>query len=47
MSEIVATEQCFASGRYSKRKRTQITYCIDEMDVSDTESDFPSVQTKV
>jgi hypothetical protein len=47
MSEIADNEQCFASGRYSKRKRTQVTYCMDEMDVSDTESDFENVATKV
>jgi hypothetical protein len=37
----------FASGRYSKRKRTQVNYHMDEMDVSDSESDFEHVQVKV
>ncbi|KAF2825884.1 hypothetical protein CC86DRAFT_351960 [Ophiobolus disseminans] len=47
MSQTTATEQCFASGRYSKRKRTQVTYFMDELDVSDTESDFEDgVQAK-
>jgi hypothetical protein len=47
MSEIAGNEQCFGSGRYSKRKRTQVTYCMEEMDVSDSEADFEHVQTKV
>jgi hypothetical protein len=37
----------FASGRYSKRKRTQVNYHMDELDVSDSESDFEHVQVKV
>jgi hypothetical protein len=47
MSDVAVNEQTFASGRYSKRKRTQVSYHMDEMDVSDSESDFESVQTKV
>jgi len=47
MSDVAVNEQTFASGRYSKRKRTQVTYHMDELDVSDTESDFESVPTKV
>jgi hypothetical protein len=48
MSQTATTEQTFASGRYSKRKRTQIKYCMDELDVSDNESDFETaLQTKV
>jgi hypothetical protein len=39
-------EETFASGRYSKRKRTQITYTMDEMDFSDTEADFEVIQEK-
>jgi hypothetical protein len=40
-------QTCFASGRYSKRKRTQVNYHMDELDVSDSESDFEHVQVKV
>jgi hypothetical protein len=47
MSEISVDQQTFASGRYSKRKRTQVTYYMDELDVSDSESDFEGVQVKV
>jgi hypothetical protein len=47
MSETMANQQTFASGRYSKRKRTQVTYFMDELDVSESESDFEGVQTKV
>jgi len=47
MSQTSPIEQTFASGRYSKRKRTQVTYFMDELDVSDAESDFESVQAKV
>jgi hypothetical protein len=47
MSEIAANQQTFASGRYSKRKRTQVTYFMDELDVSESESDFEGVQAKV
>jgi hypothetical protein len=47
MSEIEVNEQSYASGRYSKRKRTQVTYYMDELDVSDSESDFEEVQVKV
>jgi hypothetical protein len=47
MSDVAVNEQTFASGRYSKRKRTQVTYHMDELDVSDTESDFESVPKKV
>lgn len=38
----------FASGRYSKRKRTQVTYHMDELEVSDSEtSDYERPQMKV
>jgi hypothetical protein len=47
MSDVAANEQSFASGRYSKRKRTQVTYYMDELDVSDSESDFESAPAKV
>jgi hypothetical protein len=48
MSDVAAAStDTFASGRYSKRKRTQITYHLDELDVSDSESDFDSPQAKV
>ena len=39
--------QTFASGRYSKRKRTQVTYHLDDLDYSDSESDFERPQAKV
>jgi hypothetical protein len=47
MSEPAFNDEFFASGRYSKRKRTQITYTMDELDVSDSESDFESAPAKV
>lgn len=48
MSAIATIEQvCVASGRYSKRKRTQVNYHMDELDVSDTESDFECAPVKV
>ena len=47
MSQAADIEQTFAGGRYSKRKRTQVKYSMDELDVTDAESDFESVQTKV
>lgn len=47
MSNATASADTFASGRYSKRKRTQVTYHLDDLDYSDTESDFESPQTKV
>ena len=47
MSQTEVIDQTFASGRYSKRKRTQVTYFMDELDVSDTESDFEGVHVKV
>jgi hypothetical protein len=47
MSDVVASTETFASGRYSKRKRTQVTYYLDELDVSDSESDFDNLQAKV
>jgi hypothetical protein len=47
MSDIAMDGTSFASGRYSKRKRTQVTYYMDEMDVSDSESDFEAAPSKV
>lgn len=47
MSDIAMDEVSFASGRYSKRKRTQVTYFMDELDVSDSESDFEAARAKV
>lgn len=47
MSDIAMDETSFASGRYSKRKRTQVTYYMDEMDVSDSEPDFETAPAKV
>ncbi|USP82098.1 uncharacterized protein yc1106_09372 [Curvularia clavata] len=46
MSDAAASTQTFASGRYSKRKRTQVTYHLDDLDYSDTESDFEIPQAK-
>ncbi|KAH6876018.1 hypothetical protein BKA58DRAFT_380869 [Alternaria rosae] len=46
MTDTSAPVETFASGRYSKRKRTQITYHLDELDVSDSESDFDTPQAK-
>lgn len=39
----------FASGRYSKRKRTQVNYRMEELDVDETdfESEEDVVQPKV
>lgn len=47
MSDATACAETFASGRYSKRKRTQVAYRLDELDYSDTESDFASPPAKV
>jgi hypothetical protein len=47
MSQNATIEQTFASGRYSKRKRTQVAYFMNELDVSDDEADFEAVQAKV
>jgi hypothetical protein len=47
MSAPALNDESFASGRYSKRKRTQVIYAMDELDVSDSESDFETVPTKV
>ncbi|EOA87190.1 hypothetical protein ACJQWK_10361 [Exserohilum turcicum] len=46
MSDATACAETFASGRYSKRKRTQVAYRLDELDYSDTESDFASPPAK-
>ncbi|KAH7371230.1 hypothetical protein BKA66DRAFT_572967 [Pyrenochaeta sp. MPI-SDFR-AT-0127] len=46
MSGTAPIPDTFASGRYSKRKRTQITYVLDELDVSDSDSDFESQHIK-
>lgn len=40
-------EDTFATGRYSKRKRTQVNYCMSELDVSDDEDASEFVQVKV
>jgi hypothetical protein len=43
----VSNEVTFASGRYSKRKRTAVTYCsMDDLDMSDAESDYDKVPAK-
>jgi hypothetical protein len=47
LSNAMQTEETFASGRYSKRKRTQITYTLEELEVSDSESDYESPRSKV
>ncbi|EUC46244.1 hypothetical protein COCMIDRAFT_25673 [Bipolaris oryzae ATCC 44560] len=46
MSAATAPAETFASGRYSKRKRTQVSYHLDDLEYSDTESDFESPQAK-
>lgn len=46
MSAATASAETFASGRYSKRKRTQVSYHLDDLEYSDTESDFESPQAK-
>jgi hypothetical protein len=40
MSQAEAPQTTFASGRYSKRKRTQVNYRMEELDVDET--DFES-----
>ncbi|KNG47832.1 hypothetical protein DDE82_005060 [Stemphylium lycopersici] len=47
MSNDTVLADTFASGRYSKRKRTQVTYHLDDLAYSDAESDYESPQTKV
>jgi hypothetical protein len=47
MSQVTADDVTFGAGRYSKRKRTQVTYHMDELDFSDSESDYEGVQVKV
>ncbi|KAF9699970.1 hypothetical protein EKO04_001873 [Ascochyta lentis] len=37
MSQATAPQMTFASGRYSKRKRTQVNYRMEELDVDDTD----------
>ncbi|EUC31004.1 hypothetical protein COCCADRAFT_38837 [Bipolaris zeicola 26-R-13] len=46
MSAAIASAETFASGRYSKRKRTQVSYHLDDLEYSDTESEFESPQAK-
>lgn len=49
MSQPVVPQTTFASGRYSKRKRTQINYRMEELDVDETdaESEEEVVKAKV
>lgn len=49
MSQAAAPPVTFASGRYSKRKRTQVNYRMQELDVDETdfESEEEAVQPKV
>lgn len=47
MSQQTSQPITFACGRYSKRKRTQITYHLDELDVSDNESDYEASTKQV
>ncbi|KAF3032811.1 hypothetical protein E8E12_002825 [Didymella heteroderae] len=37
MSQPAAPQKTFASGRYSKRKRTQVNYRMEELDVDETD----------
>lgn len=46
-SAVTQPADTFASGRYSKRKRTQITYAMQELEISDDESDFEKPSPKV
>lgn len=49
MSQPDALQTTFASGRYSKRKRTQVNYRMEELDVDETdfESEEEVVKAKV
>jgi hypothetical protein len=40
MSQPDAPQTTFASGRYSKRKRTQINYRMEELDFADSDSEL-------
>jgi hypothetical protein len=46
MSQATASETSFAMGRYSKRKRTQVNYCMEEMEVDEIEEE-EAVKPKV
>lgn len=46
MSQATASQTTFAMGRYSKRKRTQVNYCMEEMDVDEAEEE-EAVKLKV
>ncbi|KAF2997142.1 hypothetical protein E8E13_005079 [Curvularia kusanoi] len=39
MAQTIAPQTTFASGRYSKRKRTQVNYRMEEMDVDEAETE--------
>lgn len=49
MSQPAVPQTTFASGRYSKRKRTQVNYRMEELDVDETdpESEEDVVKAKV
>jgi hypothetical protein len=47
MTDTNAPVETFASGRYSKRKRTQVTFHLKELDFSEPESTFDIPQAKV
>lgn len=49
MLQDAVPQTTFASGRYSKRKRTQVNYRMEEMDVDETdfESEEEVVKPKV
>jgi len=49
MSQTTAPEATFAAGRYSKRKRTQVNYRMEELDVDEVEdeSEEEAVKPKV
>lgn len=46
MSQATAPQTTFASGRYSKRKRTQVNYRMEEMDVDETENELEEEAVK-
>lgn len=40
-------DDSFATGRYSKRKRTQVNYYMSELDITDDEGEYDVVEVKV
>lgn len=46
-STLGLPDEAFASRRYSKRKRTPVNYVLDDLFISDSESEFESPVWKV